>query len=157
MATAKQTALINRIAYDPVAARLTGLELTDERGAESFNRTDWRPGDVALGDRCYARPPALRRMLTAGADFIVRTGWTRLRLLDVNGAPVAWERVFGDLAVGEVAERAVSVDYSGKRPRSQRKSPEKPMCSQVRGEVWASKASGTASPPERRCATASAM
>src|ERR687889_796027 len=45
--------------YDPVAARLTGLELTDERGAESFDRTDWRPGDVALGDRCYARPPAL--------------------------------------------------------------------------------------------------
>src|SRR5215207_6050759 len=93
--------------YDPVAARLTGLELTD-----------WRPGDVALGDRCYARPPALRRMLAAGADFIVRTGWTRLRLLDANGAPVAWERIFGDLAVGEVAERAVSVDHSGKGGKS---------------------------------------
>src|ERR687898_75835 len=104
--------------YDPVAARLTGLELTDERGAESFDRTDWRPGDVALGDRCYARPPALRRILAAGADFIVRTGWTRLRLLDADGAPLAWERIFGSLAVGEVAERAVSVDYSGKGGRS---------------------------------------
>src|SRR5829696_9940222 len=104
--------------YDPVAARLTGLELTDERGAESFDRTDWRPGDVALGDRCYARPPALRRMLAAGADFIVRTGWTRLRLLEANGAPVAWEWVFGDLAVGETAERAVAVDYSGKGGKS---------------------------------------
>src|ERR687893_811589 len=104
--------------YDPVAARFTGLELTDERGAESFDRTDWRPGDVALGDRCYARPPALRRMLAAGADFIVRTGWTRLRLLDANGAPVAWERIFGDLAVGETAERAVSVDHSGKGGKS---------------------------------------
>src|SRR5829696_2638897 len=105
-------------AYDPVAARLTGLELTDERGAESFDRTDWRPGDVALGDRCYARPPAPRRMLAAGADFIVRTGWTRLRLLEANGAPVAWEWVFGDLAVGETAERAVAVDYSGKGGKS---------------------------------------
>src|SRR5215213_8931069 len=104
--------------YDPVAGRFTGLELTDERGAESFDRTDWRPGDVALGDRCYARPPALRRMLAAGADFIVRTGWTRLRLLDVDGAPLAWERVFGDLAVGETAERAVAVDYSGKGGKS---------------------------------------
>src|SRR5215210_1502615 len=104
--------------YDPVAARLTGLELTDERGAESFDRTDWQTGDVALGDRCYARPPALRRMLAAGADFIVRTGWTRLRLLDADGAPVAWERIFGDLAVGEVAERAVSVDHSGKGGKS---------------------------------------
>ena len=104
--------------YDPVAARLTGLELTDERGAESFDRTDWQAGDVALGDRCYARPPALRQLLAAGADFIVRTGWTRLRLLDADGAPLAWERIFGDLAVGEVAERAVSVDHSGKGGKS---------------------------------------
>jgi hypothetical protein len=57
-------------------------------------------------------------MLAAGADFIVRTGWTRLRLLDADGAPVAWERIFGDLAVGEVAERAVSVDHSGKGGKS---------------------------------------
>src|SRR5918998_1282287 len=70
--------------YDPVAARFTGLGLTDERGAESFERT----------------------------------GWTRLRLLDADGAPLAWERIFGSLAVGEVAERAVSVDYSGKGGRS---------------------------------------
>src|ERR687894_1035331 len=104
--------------YDPVAARFTGLELTDERGAESFDRTAWRPGDVALGDRCYARPPALRRILAAGADFIVRTGWTRLRLLDADGAPLAWERIFGDLGIGEVAERAVSVDDSGQGGRS---------------------------------------
>ena len=105
-------------AFDPVAGRFTDLALTAERGAESFDRTDWRAGDVALGDRCYARPPALRRILAAGADFIVRTGWTRLRLLDADGAPVAWERIFGELAVGEVAERAVSVDYSGKGGRS---------------------------------------
>ena len=107
--------------YDPVAGRFTGLGLTDERGAESFDRTTWRPGDVALGDRCYARPPALRRILTAGADFVVRTGWTRLRLLDADGAPLAWERIFGSLAVGEVAERAVSVDYSGRGRRSRGK------------------------------------
>jgi hypothetical protein len=105
-------------AYDPVAGRFTDLLLTDERGAESFGRTTWHAGDVALGDRCYARPPALRQLLAAGADFIVRTGWTRLRLLDADGAPLAWERIFGALAVGEVAERAVSVDHSGKGGRS---------------------------------------
>jgi hypothetical protein len=107
--------------YDPVAGRLTDLGLTDERGAESFDRTAWRAGDVALGDRCYARPPALCRILAAGADFIVRTGWTRLRLLDADRAPLAWEALFGSLAVGEVAERAVSVDYSGKGRRSRGK------------------------------------
>jgi hypothetical protein len=105
-------------AYDPVAGRFTDLGLTDERGAESFGRTAWQAGDVALGDRCYARPPALRQLLAAGADFVVRTGWTRLRLLGADRAPLAWERIFGDLAVGEVAERAVSVDYSGKGGKS---------------------------------------
>src|SRR5918998_6785923 len=71
-------------AYDPVAGRFSDLGLTDERGAESFGRTAWQAGDVALGDRCYARPPALRQLLATGADFIVRTGWTRLRLLDAD-------------------------------------------------------------------------
>ena len=42
--------------YDPVAGRFTGIELTDDRGAEGFGRTAWQPGEVALGDRCYARP-----------------------------------------------------------------------------------------------------
>ena len=31
---------------------------------------------------------------------------------------MAWERIFGDLATGEVAERAVSVDYAGKGGKS---------------------------------------
>src|SRR5215213_4023427 len=86
-------------AYDPVAGRFTDLGLTDERAAEGFGRTPWQTGDVALGDRCYARPPALR-------------------LLYADGAPLAWEPIFGDLAVGEVAERAVSVDHSGKGGKS---------------------------------------
>lgn len=109
--------------YDPAAGRFTALELTDDRGAESFGRTpSWQAGDVALGDRCYARPPALRRLLEAGADFIVRTGWTRLRLLDAEGAPVAWEAIFAALAVpGAVIEQAVTLDYSGKGGKSRGK------------------------------------
>ena len=104
--------------YDLAAGRLTDLDLTDDRGAESFGRTAWRAGDVALGDRCYARPPALRQVLAAGADVIVRTGWARLRLLDADGAPLAWEALFASLAPGEVADRAVAVDYSGQGRRS---------------------------------------
>jgi Transposase DDE domain len=104
--------------YDPATGSFTDLGLTDEHGAESFGRTHWQAGDVALGDRGYARPPALQQILAAGADFIVRTGWTRLRLLDAAGAPLAWERVFGQLAVGEIAEQAVLIDPSGKGRRS---------------------------------------
>src|SRR5919107_680829 len=106
-------------AYDPVAGRFTDLGLTDERGAESFGRTTWQAGDVALGDRCYARPPALRQLLAAGADFIVRTGWTRLRLLDADQAPPAWERLLdaGHLAArrgaGVRGARGVSLALAG--------------------------------------------
>src|SRR3712207_86169 len=35
-----------------------------------------------------------------------------------SGAPITWEWIFGDLAVGEVAERAVAVDHSGKGGKS---------------------------------------
>jgi len=103
---------------DPTAGRFTNLELTDRGGAEGFGRTAWQAGDVAIGDRDYARPPGLRRVLAAGAEFIVRTGWKQLRLLDADGAPVAWEPIFDALAPGEVAGRMVMVDYSGKGRRS---------------------------------------
>jgi hypothetical protein len=56
--------------------------------------------------------------LATGAEFIVRTGWKRLCLLDAGATPVAWEPIFDALAAGEVAERMVLVDCSGKGPRS---------------------------------------
>src|SRR3546814_4179656 len=40
---------------------------------------------------------------------------------------------------------------------SQRKSPEKAICSQPTGEVWARRSSGTASEAARRCLTAASM
>jgi len=98
--------------YDPAAGRFSALELTDGRGAEGFGRAEFGPGDVAMGDRCYARPPALRRILDCGADFIVRTGWTRLRLLAEDGELVDWEEIFDLLAPCQTAERAVR-----RRPR----------------------------------------
>jgi hypothetical protein len=98
--------------YDLAASRFTEFEVTDNRGAESFTRTAWQAGDVALGDRGFARPPALRRLLATGADFIVRTGWTRLRLVEADATPLAREPIFTSLAPGEVAERAVTVEHA---------------------------------------------
>ena len=43
--------------------------------------------------------------LAAGADFVVRTGWARLRLLGADGAPMAWEPLFDALAPGEATDR----------------------------------------------------
>jgi hypothetical protein len=75
------------VGYDLASGQVDQLELTDVHGAENLQRLDYRPGDVALADRYYARPRDLRPVIEAGADFIVRTGWNSLRLLQPNGEP----------------------------------------------------------------------
>jgi hypothetical protein len=75
------------VGYDLATGQVDQLELTDVHGAENLQRLNYRPGDIVLADRCYARPRDLRPVIDAGADFIVRTGWNSLRLLQANGEP----------------------------------------------------------------------
>lgn len=75
------------VGYDLASGQVDQLELTDIHGAENLQRLTYRPGDIALADRYYARPRDLRPVIEAGADFIVRTGWNSLRLLQPNGEP----------------------------------------------------------------------
>jgi hypothetical protein len=73
------------VGYDLATGQVDQLELTDVHGAENLQRLTYAPGDIVLGDRCYARPRDLRPVIDAGADFIVRTGWNSLRLLQPDG------------------------------------------------------------------------
>jgi Transposase DDE domain len=75
------------VGYELATGQVDQLELTDVHGAENLQRLTYRPGDIVLGDRYYARPRDLRPVMEAGADFIVRTGWNSLRLLQANGEP----------------------------------------------------------------------
>lgn len=75
------------VGYDLASGQVDQLQLTDIHGAENLQRLTYRPGDIALADRYYARPRDLRPVIEAGADFIVRTGWNSLRLLQPNGEP----------------------------------------------------------------------
>jgi hypothetical protein len=75
------------VGYDLATGQVDQLELTDVHGAENLQRLTYRPGEIVLGDRCYARPRDLRPVMDAGADFIVRTGWNSLRLLQASGEP----------------------------------------------------------------------
>ncbi|MER9508652.1 hypothetical protein [Mesorhizobium sp. M0579] len=74
--------------YEPALARFTHLEISDVRGGESFLRVPLRQGDIVVGDRAYARAPSLEKVVSAGADFIVRTGWTSVRLTTPYGQRV---------------------------------------------------------------------
>src|SRR5712691_5244512 len=75
------------VGYDLATGQVDQLELTDVHGAENLQRLSYRRGDIVLGDRYYARPRDLRPVIDAGADFIVRTGWNSLRLLQPDGEP----------------------------------------------------------------------
>jgi hypothetical protein len=75
------------VGYDLATGQVDQLELTDVHGAENLQRLCYRPGDIVLADRYYARPRDLRPVMEAGADFIVRAGWNSLRLLQANGEP----------------------------------------------------------------------
>ena len=94
------------VGYDLATGQVDQLELTDGRGAENLQRLTYQPGDIVLGDRYYARPRDLRPVIEAGADFIVRTGWNSLRLLQANGEPFA---LFAALAAQTEQEGEVQV------------------------------------------------
>jgi hypothetical protein len=94
------------VGYDLAAGQVDQLELTDGHGAENLQRLRYRPGDIVLADRYYARPRDLRPVIDAGADFIVRTGWNSLRLLQPNGKPF---NLFAELAAQVEQESEVQV------------------------------------------------
>jgi hypothetical protein len=94
------------VGYDLATAQVDQLELTDVHGAENLQRLTYQPGDIVLGDRYYARPRDLRPVIEAGADFIVRTGWNSLRLLQANGESFD---LFAALAVQAEQEGEVQV------------------------------------------------
>lgn len=94
------------VGYDLATGQVDQLELTDVHGAENLQRLTYTPGDIVLGDRYYARPRDLRPVIEAGADFIVRTGWNSLRLLQTNGEPFD---LFAALAAQAEQESEVQV------------------------------------------------
>lgn len=64
------------------------LALTDAHGAEALERGASHPGEIRIGDRNYARAPALQRFRAqsgGNADFIVQVGWNALQLTSPAG------------------------------------------------------------------------
>jgi hypothetical protein len=74
------------VGYDLASGQVDQIVLTDGRGAENLQRLTYRPGEIVLGDRIYARAHNLELVKRDGADFIVRTGWNSLRLKRPDGS-----------------------------------------------------------------------
>jgi len=105
------------VGYDLATGQVDHIELTDGRGAESLQRLHYQPGEVVLADRYYARPRNLRPVIDDGADFIVRTGWNSLRLLNPDGSALD---LFGALSAQTEQEGAIRVVVDEERIRLRR-------------------------------------
>jgi hypothetical protein len=101
--------------YEPALARFTHFEISDIHGGEGFSRVPLRSGDIVLGDRGYARAPALHKVVSAGADFIVRAGWSNVRLMTLDGELVNWAAIYDEMAPGDVSEFDVLAEHSGRK------------------------------------------
>ncbi|CQR86964.1 transposase [Paracoccus aminovorans] len=101
--------------YDPARGRFSQLEISDTHGGESLSRHEFEKGDLVLGDRGYARTPGLLHVREMGADFIMRIGWSTIRLLTPNGARLDWNAVYAGMQPGDIAEHEVLVDHSGRK------------------------------------------
>jgi Transposase DDE domain len=75
------------VAYDPVAQRIEDLQVSDVHTGESLTRFAWQPGMVVLGDRNFAKAPALMATRACGAHVVVRMTPQYLRLWTTAGAP----------------------------------------------------------------------
>ncbi len=75
------------VAYDPVAQRVQELHVSDVHTGESLTRFTWGPGMVVLGDRNFAKAPALFATRASGAQVVVRMTPQYLRLWDRGGMP----------------------------------------------------------------------
>lgn len=89
-------------AVDLPSERFSFCELTDEKGAEQFDRVPVVAGEIRIADRGYLHPDRLAAVHAAGGDLIVRAGWKSARWLAADGKRF-------DLVAALAATRSVGV------------------------------------------------
>lgn len=75
------------LASDPVAQQIRELHVSDVHTGESLTRYQLGPGLVVLGDRNFAKAPALIATRASGAHVVVRMTPQNLRLWTRAGVP----------------------------------------------------------------------
>jgi hypothetical protein len=80
------------------------VQVTDDKGGESFCRFAWEPGELAVGDRAYCTARGVDHVTSAGADVLVRYRLGGLTLCMPEGEPLdVLERARG-MGDGEVLD-----------------------------------------------------
>lgn len=92
---------------------LAAVEVTDERGGETFKRFSWERGELVLGDRAYCSPSGIQHVIDGEADVLVRYRLSCLELLDPVGKVVDVLARVAHLRVGDTLD----LDVDAKLPR----------------------------------------
>lgn len=101
------------------ALRLTTLrpvkiEVTDDKGGETFRRFEARPNELWMGDRGYANPPGIAAITACGADVLVRFNRGSLPLYDIHGDRIDVQRKLERIGKpGHIKEWAAWVHPAG--------------------------------------------
>lgn len=75
-------------AFDLPSERFAVFELTDEKGGEQLDRIPALKDEIRIADRGFMQADRLAKLLSAGADVVIRTGWKNGRWLDKDAAPL---------------------------------------------------------------------
>lgn len=76
------------VLIDPASGRLASVGITDAHGGEKLDRHPIENMDLVLGDRGYARAPAIAAASNDGATVLVRVNTAAIRLCDSDRQPV---------------------------------------------------------------------
>jgi hypothetical protein len=87
--------------YDPVACRLTSVQITDHTGGERLDRGGYEGGDIVVGDRGLAHAQGIHAVHAADAWTLVRMHWQNIRLHGIDGSPLELDQILARADAGD--------------------------------------------------------
>jgi hypothetical protein len=87
---ARKTQYRLHLCMELVTLRFVSIMITDKRTGESLRHFPLGPGDVAIADRGYCHPEAIRQTVQQGAEVLLRLNPHNVPLLQPDGMPVDW-------------------------------------------------------------------
>jgi hypothetical protein len=103
--------------YRPLEGRFGSAVLTDGRQSEGFHLFEAGPGELAIGDRAYAKAGGLAKVRQSDGNFLVRIGWRSLALLDETGQNFDSLATIAKLPAGRISTFSVQLASDAKRRR----------------------------------------
>jgi hypothetical protein len=94
--------------------RLVDCQLSDAKGAESFQRFSLTPGTIVIGDRYYSTPPEIGYAESQGWKVVIRVTPHNLSVYDEAGNRQNWHQLIRAMTSRQIRELPVWI-WDGRR------------------------------------------